>query len=67
MGDNGKAEDFKPTDFGELLEKALRNVINQLEDINMRLIDVESYVQNDVKNKAGAGRIISNCRDIDGR
>ena len=56
MGDNGG---LKPTDFGDLLERALRNVIEQLEDLDRRLIDIERYVQNDIQNKAAAGRIIS--------
>lgn len=57
-GNNGG---LKPTDFGDLLERALRNVITQIEDLDKRLIDIERYIQNDIKNKANAGRIL---RDI---
>jgi len=61
-GDNGKLKkgqcDITTTEFGGLLEAALRNIINQLEDIDKRLVDIESYIQEDIKNKAAAGRII---------
>ena len=56
-GDNGGVN--KPVDFGNLLEAALSNVINQLENLDKRLVDIEDYIRNDIKNKAAANRIIS--------
>ena len=61
MSDNGK--NLKPSDFGELLESTLRNVIVQLETIDTRLTMVEDYIKEDIKNKAAAGSIIRNFKN----
>ena len=57
MSDNGKQ--ITPTNFGDMLEAALRNVIVQLETLDNRISKIEEYVRDDISAKAAAGRIIS--------
>jgi hypothetical protein len=63
MGDNGKlvgkVEGLSPTAFGGLLESALSNMIVQFEAMDKRLLDIEEYIQDDIKRRATAGRMIS--------
>ncbi len=50
--------ELTPANFGELLEAALSNVIVQLETMDRRITKCEDWIQQDIKNKAEAGRII---------